>query len=729
MHLGVAAPGRLVLLLVLLRVPAAAATFLYLSSPSADEPVLEGRRVRLGDADAGLVGYPTDEGGLSVQVTDQAFERFIFLYFYPPTGQHFAPGPYDGVTDCGLTSKPGLCVGPGGGGVVPAAGHMDVREASYDASGHLVRFAVDFSQRSTGVVPTLYGSLRWHAGDGACQGAADGTPCDDVDACTTTSACANGSCVAADTVACGGSPGGACLDPPVCDPVPGTCAPPTHWPDGISCQSADRCAFSSYCVGGSCATSVQQTCIDGDPCTYDTCDTRTGCTYQPIPGVCGHPGLPGAFLFVRGSPPGPPGSPLPFFATADDGAADVGLPGDGSIVVSASVEGAGYWSLTFAPAAGETLVPGVYDDAAPYYGPGPLQRPLLYIGEGNPTCARPAARFVVHEFASRFVEGGRGQALAFSADFEQRCPDGWSITGAVRFGAGDPTCANAPDGTPCDDLNACSASSACSNGLCVGTDPVTCPEGGDGCHAAQICDPTSGTCIAGAPFYDGMACDASTTCVHGTCTAGVCTSTDPVCDDGDPCTADRCDGAGGCEHGRMPTCWRIASRTVLSAQASGSLQGHDVECGPTRCQLGGTGSLFVNADGTYRSPSDVGGQITCPASSTVTIPDEVGRLRPGSHHRLFLRPSNLHDIKRAIHACTGRRFTLNGERAWIAIATDGDHLTGMSRTALTLKDQLPIKETVVSRIVGTRTAEAPVLVLPPRPAICAGSERLTCHLR
>src|SRR5262249_47786922 len=155
--------------------------------------------------------------------------------------------------------------------------------------------------------------------------------------------------------------------------------------------------------------------------------------------------------------------------------------------------------------------------------------------------------------------GDRGLAFAFAADFEQRCSDGTTISGAVRIRAGDATCVAALDGTPCDDLNACTATSTCRGGACVGADLVACPPA-QPCHAAPVCDPTTGACLDAPALSDGVACDDATKCVHGgTCASGACVADHDPCDDGNPCTLDRCDGKGRCVHDVIAGCWLTES--------------------------------------------------------------------------------------------------------------------------------------------------------------------------
>jgi streptogramin lyase len=100
---------------------------------------------------------------------------------------------------------------------------------------------------------------------------------------------------------------------------------------------------------------------------------------------------------------------------------------------------------------------------------------------------------------------------------------------------------NAPNGSPCTDGNACTQTDTCQTGVCAGGNPVTCTAG-DQCHVAGTCNPTTGACSNpnapnGTPCSDGNACTQPDTCQAGACTAG-----NPV-----TCIAsDQCHGAGAC---------------------------------------------------------------------------------------------------------------------------------------------------------------------------------------
>jgi hypothetical protein len=109
----------------------------------------------------------------------------------------------------------------------------------------------------------------------------------------------------------------------------------------------------------------------------------------------------------------------------------------------------------------------------------------------------------------------------------------------------------APDGSACDDLDACTAGEHCEAGACTGGAAVGCPAAPQ-CSVA-LCRPATGCAIE--PLADGAACVDDDPCTSGErCSAGVCGGGSGRCAcvvDGD-CAAfdvDRCDGALRCADG------------------------------------------------------------------------------------------------------------------------------------------------------------------------------------
>ena len=114
--------------------------------------------------------------------------------------------------------------------------------------------------------------------------------------------------------------------------------------------------------------------------------------------------------------------------------------------------------------------------------------------------------------------------------------------GHLRPGPGCARTPPKPDGTPCDDGNACTQSDTCQAGVCTGSNPVTC-SALDQCHDAGTCDTGTGVC-SNPPEPDSTSCNDGNACTQSdTCQAGVCTGSNPV-----TCSAlDQCHVAGTCD--------------------------------------------------------------------------------------------------------------------------------------------------------------------------------------
>jgi RHS repeat-associated protein len=82
-------------------------------------------------------------------------------------------------------------------------------------------------------------------------------------------------------------------------------------------------------------------------------------------------------------------------------------------------------------------------------------------------------------------------------------------------------CAGKPNGTACNDANACTQTDTCQSGACVGSNPLTCAAQ-DQCHAAGACNMQTGACSNPAKA-DGTACDDGNACTTGdACHSGAC---------------------------------------------------------------------------------------------------------------------------------------------------------------------------------------------------------------
>jgi len=100
-------------------------------------------------------------------------------------------------------------------------------------------------------------------------------------------------------------------------------------------------------------------------------------------------------------------------------------------------------------------------------------------------------------------------------------------------------CSSLPDGTACDDGNACTQTDTCQGGVCTGASPIVCMPI-DQCHLQGTCNTATGVCsnpnrANGTACSDGNACTQVDTCQAGTCSSGsavVCSAQDQCHDAG-----------------------------------------------------------------------------------------------------------------------------------------------------------------------------------------------------
>ncbi len=101
------------------------------------------------------------------------------------------------------------------------------------------------------------------------------------------------------------------------------------------------------------------------------------------------------------------------------------------------------------------------------------------------------------------------------------------------------------EGLECEDGNACTEGDTCKGLGCSPGSIVVCNDGNE--CTLDVCDPSEG--CTGIPVEDGTPCDDGNQCGFGdTCGEGICKPGPEalMCDDGDPCTLDKCLPAEGC---------------------------------------------------------------------------------------------------------------------------------------------------------------------------------------
>jgi hypothetical protein len=129
-------------------------------------------------------------------------------------------------------------------------------------------------------------------------------------------------------------------------------------------------------------------------------------------------------------------------------------------------------------------------------------------------------------------------------------------------------CVNTPVNVaqPCDDGDACTLDSVCSDGICQGGAPIECQD--ENPCTNDLCDPVAG-CVHDASegiCDDGDPCTVADSCKEGVCVgfelSGECVfecTTDEECDDGNLCTIDTCSSEfGTCSNAPDLNCMNCA---------------------------------------------------------------------------------------------------------------------------------------------------------------------------
>ncbi|MGC4114207.1 MAG: S8 family serine peptidase [Myxococcales bacterium] len=140
---------------------------------------------------------------------------------------------------------------------------------------------------------------------------------------------------------------------------------------------------------------------------------------------------------------------------------------------------------------------------------------------GDDGCGGTCAVCIIQEEC--IADGAREPGKDCSACAATASPTAWSPT----------------SGEPCDDHDLCTQASLCVDGVCQGGDPLVCPEI-DACHAPGNCSPATGTCSS-SRRPDGTACDDSNACTtNDQCRIGACRGEQKAC------PAEECHEAGQC---------------------------------------------------------------------------------------------------------------------------------------------------------------------------------------
>ncbi len=319
---------------------------------------------------------------------------------------------------------------------------------------------------------------------------ADGTACNDGDACTQTDVCQAGTCAGTPKTCAGGD---AC-NIASCNPGTGACSLQPQ-PNGTSCTTGGLCVTGQSCQAGACLGGTPVVCTALDQC-------HTAGTCNPASGVCSNPTKADGVACSDGN------------ACTQTDSCQTGTCIGANPTICTAIDQC-HDPGTCAPATGLCSNPTKANGAACNDGNACTQSDTCQAG----TCTS-------------------GTAVVCSA--LDQCHD----PGTCNVATGTCSNPNKANGSACSDGNACTQTDSCQAGSCSGANPVTCPAP-DQCHNAGTCNTTTGACSNPAKV-DGTACNDTNACTQtDTCQAGACTGSNPVI-----CNAsDQCHVAGVCNMG------------------------------------------------------------------------------------------------------------------------------------------------------------------------------------
>ncbi|NUN16197.1 MAG: hypothetical protein HUU55_21430, partial [Myxococcales bacterium] len=330
--------------------------------------------------------------------------------------------------------------------------------------------------------------------------------------------------------------------------------------DLSECDDANACTLFTVCMDGECISPNNQVlaCNDANPCTADTCDADSGCVHTPNEGACddGNPCTVGdtCSLGVCTGEPGGCGCEADLDCAQFD---------DGNLCNGTMVCENGFCKL----AEGSQVVCPASDDP----------------------CVTSQCVATTGECVTAPAPEGTACSDGISCTLGDGCTQGKCVAGTDQC----PQCVSSAECAEFDDGNACNGAVLCINGKCASLGPVSCPQVGP-CLSSK-CDPATGQC-AQSPAPQGTSCDDFNACtVADTCSNGVCQGGKlKNCDDKNPCTFDECSPkTGTCQHMTAPDCGGMCGDGTCGPQDSCTTCPEDCGFCPDEC---GDGECTPNED-------------------------------------------------------------------------------------------------------------------------------------
>jgi hypothetical protein len=442
------------------------------------------------------------------------------------------------------------------------------------------------------VCPTLdcYNVNACNPATGACVPSspkAVGAACNDNNACTQTDTCNGaGACLGTNPVDCGD-----CALPSKCDPATGSCNLPDNYrPAGTACSDGNACTLNDSCDGFGTCTGTAVTCVALNFChDAGTCDPTTG--------ECSNPTKAAGVSCSDGNN-----------CTTDDVCNGLGVCSGTPVVCSE----------TACREAGTCIA------ATGVCSAGPAKPAGTPCDDGN-VCTQ--------------TDACNGSGLCVGSDLITcSADDDCHLPGTCDPMTGVCSKPEKPDGSICNDGNACTQTDTCASGVCLGSNLIVCTAQSQ-CHNIGTCNPDTGVCSSpqktnGTSCNDNNACTTGETCQDGTCSGGTAT----VCDGATQCKeAGTCNPATGvCSYPNKAEdtpCDDANACTQADVCRSGTCTGTDpVVCtAQSQCHNVGTCDTATGAcsnplksngtpcdDGTLCTQGDTCQSGTCTPTSTVT---------------------------------------------------------------------------------------------------------------
>jgi len=372
------------------------------------------------------------------------------------------------------------------------------------------------------------------------ESAMNGAGCDDGEFCTIQDTCSDG--------VCGGIPN-PCDDSNACttDSCNSSAAQCEHdnVDDGTGCDDGLYCTVDDVCTGGNC-TGADRDCADANVCTADSCnEVSNECVNVAV--ADGTACDDGEFCTVGETcTAGICGGGAPRNCSDGNGCTDDSCDEDGDICINANVTDGTLCDDGAFCTVDEFCTSGTCGGGNPRDCGDGNECTSDVCNETNDVCEHPAvADGETCDDGEYCSTGDQCVAGACVGSGARDCSDDNPCTTDTCDEVGN-ACVNTPlsDGTACDDGEFCNVGEVCTAGICGGGAPRSCSDG-NSC-TSDTCDEVNDTCT-NTNLPNGSACDDGIYCtVDEFCTGGSCGGGSPRdCSDGNQCTGDVCDEAGG----------------------------------------------------------------------------------------------------------------------------------------------------------------------------------------